>query len=71
MAQTIDKIMDRIKNLNEFEITKDLPDGFGFNGVVPFDVKIKDNIGTFKVLAVDIDEADQKITKYIKDNTQE
>jgi hypothetical protein len=71
MSQTIEKIMDRIKNLNEFEVTKDIPEGFSFNGTVPFDITIKGSIGTFKVLAVDINEADQKITKYIKENTQE
>lgn len=71
MSQTIEKIMNRIRNLSEFEITKDIPEGFSFNGTVPFDIKIKGTIGTFKVIAVDMNEADQKITKYIKDNTQE
>lgn len=71
MTQTIDIIMNRLKNLNEFEVTKDIPEGFSFNGTVPFDVKIKGSIGTFKVLAVDNTEAEQKITKYIKDNTHE
>lgn len=71
MSSTIEEIMHRIKNLDEFEVTKDIPEGFSFNGTIPFDIKIKDNIGTFKVLAVNINEAEQTVTKYIADNTQE
>lgn len=67
----IEEIMQRIKNLNEFEVTKNIPEDFAFNGVIPFDIKIQGNVGKFKVIAVDIDEAEQKVTKYIKDNTQE
>lgn len=71
MAETIQKIMDRIKNLNEFIITKDIPEGFRFNGTVPFDIKIKDNQATFKVYALDINEADKKIVNYLEQNTEE
>lgn len=65
MSQTIETIMDRIKNLSIFDITIEMPPLFSFNGVVPFDVTIKGNIATFKVCAVDITEAKLKLDNYV------
>jgi len=71
MSHTIEKIMDRIKNLGEYEVSRDIPEGFNFNGKVPFDIKIKGSVGTFKVLAVNMKEAEQTIARYLEENTQE
>ena len=55
----------RARNLNEFIVTTDAPDDFRFNGVVPFDLQIKDSIITAKVWAVDFDEAAKRLDEYL------
>jgi hypothetical protein len=47
----------RAKNLQEFVVETEVPDNFRFNGVVPFDMSINDNIISAKVLAIDFNEA--------------
>ena len=70
MPKTIKSMLDRIKNLSEFEITTDLPDGFAFNGAVPFDTKIKGNKATFTLLALNAKEAAEKVNQYLSENTE-
>lgn len=70
MAKTVKAMLDRIKNLNEFEVKTDLPEGFAFNGTVPFDIKIKGNSATFTVLAVSVEEAAEKVNQYLSENTE-
>ncbi len=55
----------RARNLNEFTITTEVPDDFRFNGVVPFDMQIKDSIITAKVWAVDFDEAAKRLDDFL------
>ena len=40
MKQQLTEIIDRIKNLQEFTITTDLPETFEFRGAVPYDTFI-------------------------------
>jgi hypothetical protein len=40
-----------------------------FNGKVPFDVKIQNNMMTFTVHAVDLAEANAMVDKYLDDNS--
>jgi hypothetical protein len=47
----------RAKHLQEFVVETQVPEDFRFNGVVPFDMTIDDNIISAKVLAIDFDEA--------------
>ena len=47
----------RAKNLQEFIVETEVPDNFRFNGVVPFDMSINDNVISAKVLAIDFNEA--------------
>ncbi len=65
MSQTIETIIDRIKNLSIFNITVDLPDEFTFKGIVPFDVKIIGREATFTLYALNFEEASQKINNYV------
>jgi hypothetical protein len=68
MMNSVDMANDlifRARNLNEFTITTEVPDDFRFNGVVPFDMQIKDSIITAKVWAVDFDEAAQRLDDYL------
>lgn len=55
----------RAKNLNEFIVTTEVPDEFRFNGLIPFDMEIKDSIITAKVWAVDFDEAAQRLDDFL------
>lgn len=50
-------LINRAKNLQEFSVTTDVPDNFRFNGLIPFDMKIDDNVITAKVYGLDFDEA--------------
>jgi hypothetical protein len=63
-----EKLIFRAKNLIEFEVETEVPEDFSFNGQVPFDLKIKDNIMTAKVWAVDFNEAAQRLNEYLENN---
>jgi hypothetical protein len=51
--------------MHEFIVITDVPPNFGFNGVVPFDMNIKENVITAKVWAVDFNEAVQRLDDYL------
>lgn len=70
MTKTVKSMLDRIKNLNEFEIKTELPEGFAFNGAVPYDIKIKGNSATFTLLALNTEEAAEKVNQYLSENTE-
>ncbi len=50
-------LISRAKNLQEFTVTTSVPDDFRFNGLVPFDLQIKEGIIEAKVLGLDFNEA--------------
>jgi hypothetical protein len=56
----------RAKNLQEFVVETEVPEDFRFNGVVPFDMSIDNNIISAKVLAVDFDEAVHTFDKWLE-----
>ena len=60
-----DNLIFRVKHMNEFIVVTDVPPKFRFNGVVPFDMNIKENVITAKVWAVDFDEAVQRLDDYL------
>ena len=60
-----DNLIFRVKHMNEFIVITDVPPKFRFNGVVPFDMNIKENVITAKVWAVDFDEAVQRLDDYL------
>jgi hypothetical protein len=65
-AEQAQNLIFRAKNLIEFEVETELPDNFSFNGQVPFDLTIKDNIITAKVWAVNFDEAAHRLNEYLE-----
>ena len=71
MSETIGTILDRIKNLKVFDVKVDIPEGFHFSGVIPFDASISQNKGVFKVYASTQEEADEKVNSYLARNTEE
>jgi len=59
------QVMERIKNLQEFEVWVDLPDNFAFRGKSPFDIYItNNNVALVKVIASSMEEALQKANDF-------
>lgn len=71
MAQLVMEILNRIKNLRQFDIEVDLPDGFHLNGVIPFDMTISQSKGKFKVYADSLADAKTKVDSFIQRNISE
>jgi hypothetical protein len=55
----------RAKNLHEFTVTTEVPDNFRFNGEIPFDMQITDNLIYAKVWAVDFNEAAKRLDEFL------
>jgi len=62
----VDALIHRAKNLNEYTITTDVPENFRFNGVIPFDMSIKDGIIYAQVWALEFDEAVTTFDQYLE-----
>ena len=56
----------RAKNLQKYIVQTDVPGDFRFNGVVPFDMKIEDNVIEAEVWAVDFDEAVKRLDEFLE-----
>jgi hypothetical protein len=56
----------RAKNLQEFVVETNIPEDFRFNGVIPFDMQIKDSIISAKVMALDFDEAVTQLDNFLE-----
>ena len=59
-------LITRAKNLQEFVVTTDVPDDFRFNGVIPFDIEIKENIIYAKVFGIDFNEAVNRFDSWLE-----
>jgi gamma-glutamylcyclotransferase (GGCT)/AIG2-like uncharacterized protein YtfP len=59
-------LINRAKSLQEFTVTTAVPEDFRFNGVVPFDMEIKDGEIAAKVYAVDFNEAIQRLDEFLE-----
>jgi hypothetical protein len=63
----IKKVMNRIKNLQEFEVCIDIPDEFIFNGTIPFDMVVDRNQSArVLVIAETQQEAEAKVEQFFK-----
>jgi hypothetical protein len=74
MAQFSDQtqqVLDRLMNLKEFTVSVPVEENWIPNGVVPFDIKIKNGIATVTVPALTEDEARSKITAYFNSSDSE
>ena len=65
-AVMANELIFRAKNLIEFEVTTRVPDDFRFNGAVPFDLQIKEEIIYAKVWAVEFDEAAKQLDDWLE-----
>lgn len=70
MSQPINELMDRLKNLKEFTVEREINDSFMFRGVIPFDIKISGTVGVFKVIAISQEEADTKVDEFMLSSQQ-
>jgi hypothetical protein len=56
----------RAKNLQEFTVTTEVPNGVVFNGVVPFDITITGTVLEARIWAIDFDEAVQRLDEFLQ-----
>jgi hypothetical protein len=56
----------RAKNLQEFTVETTVPEDFRFNGVVPFDITMENNVICAKVFAVDFNEAVKRLDEFLE-----
>jgi hypothetical protein len=61
----MDHFISRAKNLQEFTVCTNVPHDFRFNGVVPFDINIKDEEIEAKVWAIDFEEAVNRLDEWL------
>jgi hypothetical protein len=59
-------LIHRAKNLQEYAVELELTEPLRLNGVIPFDISIKDDILTARVYAMDFDEAVNIVSTYIE-----
>ena len=62
----LDNLLFRAKNLHEFTVTTPVPEGFRFNGLIPFDMEIKNGEISAKVWAIDFDEAAMRLDQFLQ-----
>ena len=60
------ELINRAKNLQEFTIITDVPEDFRFNGMVPFDMEIKEGTIYAKVFGIDFNEAVNTFDAYLE-----
>ena len=56
----------RAKNLQEFIVTTEVPNGVRFNGTIPFDIQITGTTLEARVWAVDFDEAVHRLDEFLQ-----
>jgi hypothetical protein len=61
-----DHFISRAKALHEYTVTVDVPEGFKFNGLVPFDMQIKEGVINATVYAVSFEEAVQRLDEFLQ-----
>ena len=60
------QVINRIGNLQEFEVQVTMPKCFQFNGSVPYDIEILGNQAFITILAETIEEATQRARDYVE-----
>ena len=65
----VNTVLDRVMNLKTFKVVTELPDDFEFNGRVPYDMSIKDDIVTMHIPALTLAEAKQLADQYLNPYT--
>jgi len=58
----------RAKNLQEFTVTTEVPNGVRFNGVIPFDINITGTMLEARIWAVDFNEAVDRLNEFLQND---
>ena len=67
ISNGFEKIWERIKSLETWEILVELPDDFTFNGVIPYNIEIDEtNRAKITLVAVSREEAIYKVLEWIE-----
>lgn len=61
----MDKLMNRVKSLQEYTIERELPEDFQFGGTIPYDMKIVAGVAYIRVYASDLQEANDKVDEFL------
>jgi hypothetical protein len=66
LHQQTQEIIDRIKNLKEFKIIRNVPDDFELNGIMPYDIRFDNNrMLTVTLTAATQEEAESRVDEFI------
>jgi len=61
-----DIVMNRIKNLTEYEVQVHIPEDFIFDGPVPYDMSISGDTAWVKIVAATLEEAKMRVYEYFE-----
>jgi hypothetical protein len=61
----IKDVINRVKNLQKFEVQMTLPEDFSFGGKVPYDMKIIGDQANVTIYAESMEEATAKVKEYL------
>lgn len=61
----VNTVLERVMNLQTFKVVVELPDDFEFNGRVPYDMSIKDDMVTMHIPALTLKEAKQLADQFL------
>ena len=61
-----DDMFSRIKDMQVFEIKREVPTNWLPTGTVPFDIMIKNNVAIFKVYAYTYIDAEDQVSQYLE-----
>lgn len=61
-------VIDRAGKLQEFEVLAEVPQGFRFNGKIPYDMDILGNQAFVKIFAENIEEATQRVKEFFNND---
>jgi hypothetical protein len=65
-----DKLFEKMKAMQKFEITQPVEPNWLPRGVIPFDIRVKNGIATFEVYAMSLDEAVNLVKTYMKEEDE-
>jgi hypothetical protein len=60
-------LINRAKNLQKFEVVRELDDGINFNGSVPFDISGSGNYFQFFLYAITQEDAEAQVDTWLQD----
>jgi hypothetical protein len=69
--QIFDDTMHRIKNMQLFEIKREVGQGWLPQGTIPFDVTAKNGVATFKVYAEFLQDAEDQVSQFLERDDNE